>query len=329
MVRNAMTSSAFPPRAADPLPGPASVRAGNPLRCLVLLCATVGFLPTYQPRLGACTAFCAKAGDHVLVGNNEDSDNPRTRLWFVPADGSRHGRLYVGYDDLFPQGGMNDRGLWFDGFVAPRVQDGRGQRRPRFSGNLLDEAMATCATVAEVVALFERYDRDFLESAVVMFADASGDAASIERYAVVRKTGPHFVQTNFHQSGATRRGPGDRYRLATTMLGQAGDAISHDLFVDVLAATRQTGPYRTVYSNVYDLTTRRMTLFQPDDPARTVTFNLEEELAKGRRVLEIPALFAADEGQARPAAIEGPLAALTAVLASCAIAAGILALTRS
>jgi hypothetical protein len=263
----------------------------GPALAIVLVSAAV---VAGSARLGACTAFCAVAGGRVLVGNNEDSTNPHTRLWFVPAEEGTYGRMYVGYDDLFPQGGMNERGLWFDGFAAPRLEAGDDPKRPEYSGNLIDKAMAECATVADVVAMFERYDRAFLETAIVMFADASGDAVSIERRAIVRKTGPRFVQTNFHQSGATATGAGERFATATAMLERAGDAISVDGLARILEATRQTGQVSTMYSNVYDLSARTMYLYQLHESSRPLRLALDEELKHGARVLEIPALFAAE-----------------------------------
>jgi hypothetical protein len=64
----------------------------------------------------ACTAFMMAEGDVVLVGNNEDSKIPYTRVWFIPAEKDRFGRVYFGYDNWYPQGGMNDQGLFFDYF---------------------------------------------------------------------------------------------------------------------------------------------------------------------------------------------------------------------
>jgi hypothetical protein len=55
-------------------------------------------------------------GQRVLVGNNEDSKIPYTRVWFVPAEKDQFGRVYFGYDNWIPQGGMNDQGLFFDYF---------------------------------------------------------------------------------------------------------------------------------------------------------------------------------------------------------------------
>jgi uncharacterized protein (TIGR03435 family) len=242
--------------------------------------------------LDACTAFCAVGGGRVLVGNNEDWSNPRTRLWFVPAKPGSFGRMYVGFDDRVPQGGMNEHGLWFDGFAAPAIGAAAdAPALPRFDGNLVDTAMAQCKTVGEVVDLFSRYDRGFLVEGILMFADASGDAVAIERNAIVRKTARHFVQTNFHLSGTSRLTPDRRFATATSMLERAGDEISIELARQILDATHQKGGAPTLYSNIYDLQSRTMHLYYFHDFTRAVTFNLAEELEKGERILDIPSLF--------------------------------------
>jgi hypothetical protein len=64
-----------------------------------------------QPGQG-CTVFYAASGDLAFAGNSEDSFNPLTRAWFIPASDGRYGRVYFGYDDLSPQGGLNDQGLF-------------------------------------------------------------------------------------------------------------------------------------------------------------------------------------------------------------------------
>ena len=258
----------------------------------------------------ACTAFCAAdAQGRVLVGNNEDYNNPRTKIRFVPAEPGKYGRVYVGFDDLWPQGGMNERGLWFDGFATSAVKATGSSDLPHFPGNIIDRAMAECATVDEVMQLFGQYNRAFLTQAILMFADASGDAVSIEPDAMVRKTRRHFVQTNFHQS-RQRSVQDGRFQTASAMLESAGENISVDLFRRILSATHQEGDYPTVYSNVYDLTSRTMYLYHFRDFEHAVTFTLADELAKGERVLDIPALFprnaAADAFAARRTVPSGP-----------------------
>jgi uncharacterized protein (TIGR03435 family) len=76
------------------------------------------------------------------------------------------------------------------------------------------------------------------------------------------------------------------------MLEEARGQVSEDLARRVLAATAQKGgSFPTLYSNVYDLRARTMHLYYFRDFERRITFDLDEELPKGARVLDIPALF--------------------------------------
>jgi uncharacterized protein (TIGR03435 family) len=258
-------------------------------RIAALILAAGAAVSLAQHDLVACTAFCAVTKDGaVLVGNNEDWYNPRTRIQFIPGKPGSYGRLYVGFDDLYPQGGMNERGLWFDGFAAPAVKPRLDL--PSYPGNIVADAMATCATVEEVVQLFSRYNRAFLTEGILMFADATGDAVAIEANAIVRKNRRHFVQTNFHQS-RTHTTPDARFKTATAMLDGARDDVSVDLFRRILHATHQEGVAPTLYSNVYDLQARKMYLYLFHDYERVVTIDLARELEKGERVVDIPSLF--------------------------------------
>ncbi|MFH0735267.1 MAG: hypothetical protein V1773_11355 [bacterium] len=53
----------------------------------------------------------------TIVGNNEDQMNPNTRIWFEHGQNGNYRVAYVGFDNLYPQGGMNEAGLVFDGFT--------------------------------------------------------------------------------------------------------------------------------------------------------------------------------------------------------------------
>jgi uncharacterized protein (TIGR03435 family) len=291
---------------------------------------------TTQPAVLACTAFCAVGGDgHVLVGNNEDWFNPRSKLWFIPPKPGAYGRMYVGFDDVWPFGGMNDRGLWYDAFAAPALRAAGSADLPSYRGEIVDAAMSQCATVEEVVQLVSGYNRSYLTEGILMFADASGDAVSIEANAIVRKKGAHFVQTNFHQSRG-QRGPGlERYQTASSMLERAGGDISVDLFRRILAATHQEGAGPTQYSNVYDLTSRTMYLYRFHDYDHVVAFRLDEELKKGARVLDMPSLFprnaAADAFAAsrpQPASSSPAPAIALAVLVGALVVAAIVGVVR-
>ena len=237
-----------------------------------------------------CTVFLVSDGTRVLVGNNEDYFDPATRMWFVPAEGGKRGRVYFGFANGFPQGGMNDAGLCFDGLALDR-EEVPASERPGFDGNLADRAMAECSTVEEVVALFGKYHRDFLDRAQLLFADRTGDAAVIEGNAVIRKKGRFLASTNFRVSRTEpAAAPCDRYRIASRLLSGEGPA-SVDLCRRVLAATHQESPAATLYSNVYDLTRGLVHLYHFHDFENVVVIDLAAELARGAHAVDLASLF--------------------------------------
>jgi len=239
----------------------------------------------------ACTAFLATQGDTVLVGNNEDYFNPRTQVWFVPAEGGKLGRVYFGFDDFNPQGGMNERGLFFDGFATAPRKVVRSAGKPAYLGSLLDKVMSECATVAQVLAVFDRHNLEFLERAMLMFGDATGDSAIIEGDDVVRKQGWFQVVTNFYQS-QTPAGQEtcDRYQIAVRMLRES-EEVSVPLCRRILAAVHAEGESKTLYSNIYDLKRRIVHVYHFHNFENVVTFDLAEELKKGQHSFDLPALF--------------------------------------
>ncbi len=174
----------------------------------------------------ACSAFLIQGEGLVLAGNNEDYWDPDTKVWFVPGDGKTYGRVCFGFGNGFPQGGLNERGLFFDGFATAQLPAPEPTDKPSYPGSLIDVALAECATVAEVIALLERYNLAFLDSAMLLFGDRTGDAVIVERDTFVRKQGRFQVVTNFHQSQCD---PSEytcpRYRLAEGERGGLGRAL--------------------------------------------------------------------------------------------------------
>ena len=262
--------------------------------------ALLALAPLQAP---ACTAFCAAVEGRVLVGNNEDLLDPSTRLWFIPPEKGAHGRLYVGYEFAWPQGGMNDHGLFWDGFGVPPTQIpalGKPPLAPHpgaipntpYPGAALDRILADCATVEEVIRLFQKYQFPWTERAVLMVADASGDAAIFDGNEILRKHGRYLVQTNFRQTLAKPgEAPCGRFKIATAMLDAAGERISVDLFRTILAATHQEGGSPTQYSNIYDLKRRVMHLYHFHNYSNVVVIDLARELAKGQHSVAIASLF--------------------------------------
>ena len=252
---------------------------------------TGGLLTLLAPAALPCTAFFAYQDGLALVGNNEDFWDPDTKVWFVPAAEGTHGRVYFGFANLFPQGGMNEAGLFFDGFATESNPVTKFEGRKVFDGNLIDEAMARCATVAEVIALLEPHDLRFLENAMLMFADKTGDSVIVEGDEFLRLEGRHQVVTNFYQSKTTPdRYTCARHRIANRMLADS-EGISVELFRRILAAVHVEETSQTLYSNVYDLGKGLVYVYHFHNYENVVVLDLAEELKKGAHVTDLPSLF--------------------------------------
>lgn len=238
-----------------------------------------------------CTGIYYAEGGVVLAGNNEDYWRPDTRMWTVPGEGGKNGRIYFGFADMFPQGGVNEKGLFFDGFATHKLPVKGQAGKEVYSGNLIDKAMADCGSVAEVISLLENYDLSFLASAMLMFGDRHGDSVIIEGADMIRKKGNHQVVTNFYQS---RMKP-ENYSCAR--FASANQIMDTSAQVDVavmrkaLAATHIERDSPTQYSNIYDLTNGKIYLYHFHNFENVVVLDVKAELGKGKRVTEIASMF--------------------------------------
>jgi tetratricopeptide (TPR) repeat protein len=239
----------------------------------------------------ACSIFMVTDGDRVFYGNNEDWKDPNVKIRYVPASDGRYGVIYFSHSNLFPQGGMNDQGLVFDYAATDKNPVTGSGDKPSYQGDLMDKIMRECATVEEALAVYDRYNLAFMEKFQTLISDATGDSAIIEGDTVLRKKGSYQITTNFYRSDTpTERVSCGRYKTGQAMLGGI-DRPTVESVRDVLAAVHQEGTYPTQYSNVYDLKNRTIYLYHFHNFANVVKIDLEAELEKGARIVDLPALF--------------------------------------
>lgn len=97
----------------------------------------------------------------------------------------------VGFGKTDVEGGINEKGLFGDGFTAPYAPAVKSKDKPVYPGFLFDRIMTTCATVEEVINLLEPYNMKNFEYGMWMFADAEGHSIIIEGDQIVNGTGDY------------------------------------------------------------------------------------------------------------------------------------------
>ncbi len=220
-----------------------------------LVSATVGFvvflyLVLWRAQsLTACTIVTLAAGQQVLIGNNEDWTDPRSRMWFVPAEEGEYGRVLFGFAKRFVQGGINEKGLFLDANALDPPGWQPDPSKPVFEDEINEYILAHCATVEDAIAFFNEYSV-FLGGGKFVIADAKGESITVEwaegSDRITRRKGAYQISTNIPQwSIVPGKVADDRYNIAEQVLLQRSD-VSVDTLRGVLAATHKNGWPRSV-----------------------------------------------------------------------------------
>jgi hypothetical protein len=260
---------------------------------------TTGFGPGQS-----CTIVYAADDDIALAGNNEDWTGLFAKIHFIPASDGKFGRVYFGFDNprwseggVWPQGGMNEQGLFYDGASAEYTPGPRDTSKSDQGYEVCSilKLMEECSTVDEAIARLEPYDCSRYLSGHFLIGDRYGNSAIIEPSSVIKKTGRYQVITNFLQSQTPPETSQDpRYRLGVRLLEESDD-VSVELIRRVLSATHweeYSGSITvTLYSYICDLKRGDIYVHNFHDYDQAVKINLQEELAKGDSVRTIASLF--------------------------------------
>src|SRR3989339_303394 len=116
----------------------------------------------------------------TMVGNNEDYWNPNTRIWFEQGKLNEYGVVYVGYDNFWPQGGMNQAGLVFDGFSMDYLAINDTLGKKNLDANFIQDIMKKFSNVDDVKKYFKQYNLKGLETSMFLFIDKTGKYLVVE-----------------------------------------------------------------------------------------------------------------------------------------------------
>ena len=234
----------------------------------------------------ACTVFNKKQGKTVLAGNNEDwMYSAPASLWFAAAEDEKsYGRMCFGLYS-YVQGGMNEKGLFFDMATCPESKVPYFEGKPQLDMDFCEVILSKCATVTDVVKMVRKYNIPDNFHDHVIFADRLGNSMVMEwvedELRFIPKKGNYQLITNFWLSNPDLGGyPCNRFSKAKSML-EAKKDISVSYFADILKATRQDwGNGGTIYSNVYDLSKGEAYIYYQGDFNKNIKYNLKKELKK-------------------------------------------------
>jgi hypothetical protein len=252
----------------------------------------------------SCTIFTASIGNRVIFGNNEDYSNPNTYYWAVPPSDGKYGGVYFGFDDFWPQGGVNEVGLAFDINALEEAPLNPHPGLPSLNDYEGYVVLRSCATVEEAIELVKGYNWGEAMWGQIHFADASGDAVVVsagrdKELAFTRKKegDGSLVSTNFNlafNSENAREGLCWRYDKTVAMLAEAetGEDLTVEYCREILDAVHVEGAsVNTLYSNIFDLRNGDIYICYFHQFNEVAKLNATEEIAKNSTPTPIKNLF--------------------------------------
>ena len=255
------------------------------LKRIVFLVILLGLFFISDVHVSACTIFSAQKNENVLVGNNEDYFYQYSSdMWFAAASDESYGRVCFA-NAHYVQGGMNEKGLFYDGAYCPSTEVPYIKDKPSLGMNLGEVVLSKCANVDEAVEMLKKYNIPAGFGDHLLFADETGKSVIIEwvqnEMKIIPKEISYQIATNFFISKPELGGyPCSRYDTVIKMLEDSSD-ISMNSFIGILAATSQKWDNGgTKYSNIYDLKKKVVYVFSKGDFSKVADFHLDEELQK-------------------------------------------------
>jgi hypothetical protein len=244
-----------------------------------------------------CSMFKITLYGKTMVGNNEDAWRVDSKIWFEKGKPGAYGAAYVGHEDGFPQGGINEAGLAYDGFKVyqrpPHSKSGLKKIGP--FPEFLKTILRQCATVREVKQLVDQYERPSFNGSVLLYVDRSGEYLVVEADTTILGHDEKYVLSNFCPSVTPDLDavPISRYQRGKAFLRDKADTSLRfcTAVMDTMHECRPGLGDGTAYTTIYDLKYHLIYLYYYHDYRRVKTFDLRTELAKGDHTIIMHTLF--------------------------------------
>ncbi len=263
---------------------------GNNKRNLLFFLFILFFLSGI--RVFPCTVFYVSEKGVSFGGNNEDWSDSRTRMTFMAPDGEKYGWVKFGFKSGFPQGGMNEYGLFWDATAVPFLDMPVSvTNKIKFYGPLMKKIMEECRTIEDALKIFEKYYCDDQFKAQYLIGDRLGNSVIVEGDGYILKDKRYQIMTNFYHSFPSLGGfPCERYEAAQKILDN-DITLNIPLIIKILDSTYQDGKYPTQYSNIYNPTDSSVYLFYYHNFSEFLKITLEQNSLARNMEVDIPGIF--------------------------------------
>ena len=243
-------------------------------------------------------------------------------IGFFPPSSEGYGSVHFGITGPDGQynfeGAVNDQGLAWDCNSTPRgkLDPDPNPGKPYYLDhpNFLYRITKKAATVDEAIRIAKNYHFGEVMLGQYHIADANGDAVVISagpdgKVAFTRKDPGegYLLSTNFNLA-QPERGPVDfRWETATERLEELrnGAELSPEYAMDLMKAVHlEALTTYTLYQNVLDLKGNKIYLSYMSQYDEIAEIDMEEEFAKGQRVVEMREFFSNETAAAGDAAYQ-------------------------
>ncbi|MGQ1889099.1 carcinine hydrolase/isopenicillin-N N-acyltransferase family protein [Thermophagus sp. OGC60D27] len=143
---------------------------------LLVLLGTIILIPIQTHACSVLYYIDSTTGKIYVVNSEDFWLDVEAYIQIEPSTKKKFARLWYGWDN-FAQGGINEKGLFFDAAVTPEQKKIKGYRNP--SNNLGNKILAYCSTVEEALELLEK-EKIALNKSHMMFGDKTGNAVIVE-----------------------------------------------------------------------------------------------------------------------------------------------------
>jgi len=270
----------------------------------IILVFFIAFMSAITADSHACSMCKVTINGRTYLGNNEDSWRMGSTVWFENGGEGKLGAVYFGYSDHFPQGGMNEAGLAYDGLTTlPKpIKNIAGKKSVTSPTEFLKAIMQSCRTVEDVYKYAIQYNRQqHFNHGELLFADPSGNYLVMESDTIILGKNPTYIIANFCPSITS-----EKEKLNWARYGRGHQFIQNNTtdtngfrytlaLTDTMHECREKLGDGTMYSFVADLQNKDISLYFYHDFSRPIKFNLTSELEKGDHQVDMVSMFPANK----------------------------------